>query len=276
MNKRTFLSAYTLLMVVLSGSVAFALDPMGPPTAGLKKGHSIVGGEYFFEEGEIRLDNGEVFGSSVEPIDMTTRVHMVTAIVGYGVMDNWEAFLRIGSGISGRANGNFNDTIFAGSYSGKLEFDGDGGFVIGAGSKVTLYEQQKLKVGVLCQASVSRHEGNMKHFNTDPNSGFVIPWDTEVYIYEVQCAVGPTYQWTDKVTIYGGPFLSYIYGEVDGDYKPSAYSPTYKFSYDVDNEFSFGGYIGALIDLGGNLSCTAEYLHSSNHDAFGTSLLWTY
>jgi len=271
MNKRAFLSAYTLLLVVLSGSVAFALDPMGPPTAGLKKGHPSIGIEYFYEEGDLELDNGRAFGYPAESVDMSTRMHMVTALVGYGLSDNWEVFLRIGSGVAGRANGNFNDTIFAGSYSGKLEFDGDSSFVIGAGTKVTFYEQQKLKVGGLIQVSRSEHDSDTRH----TYDGDTLNWDTEVSIIEVQCAAGPTYQWSDKVVIYGGPFLSHIDGDVDGKHERTYGSP-YRFSYDIDNEYDFGGYIGTLIDLGGNLSCTVEYLHTSNHDAIGTCLLWMY
>jgi hypothetical protein len=256
MEKKTILLAVLITLVILGGQLALALDPMGPPTAGLKKGQFSASIEYFYEEGDLRLNNNKLGSNPEIPVTVRSRVHMVTGVIGYGFMDNLEAFLRAGSGVYGKASGDWRGD--------EMTFDGDGSFVIGFGTKATFCERDSLKLGGLFQMSWSEHDGEMVH-NYDGH----VPWPTDVSTVEVQFAVGPTYQWMDNVAIYGGPFLNYIDGDVDGKYEGSM-----KYSCDIDNASNFGGYIGTTIDITKNIAYNIEYLHTATDDALGMCLVW--
>ena len=95
---------------------------------------------------------------------------------------------------------------------------------------------------------------------------------------EVQIAVGPDYQLTEKVRIYGGPFLYLIDGEVKGEWHgltaPNAYVGDE--SYDIDTVSTFGGYIGTQINIAKNLYYSIEYQHTGAADALGMSMTWRF
>ena len=104
--KKTMSFCGVLLGVIsLYGSSAMALDPLGPPVAGLTQGQFRAGLEYFYEDSEIALYNGILAGGILPPFKMNVKEHMVTANIGYGIHDRWEAFFRIGAEVSGDATG---------------------------------------------------------------------------------------------------------------------------------------------------------------------------
>ncbi len=107
-----------LVVVGLCSTVALALDPMGPPTAGLKQGQFEGSLEYSYSE---YGPQGEM-GTNLKNV----KVNKGYANLGYGIADNWEAFIRLGGA----------DTDF--KTDDGIKYNGDIGFAYGFGTKATL------------------------------------------------------------------------------------------------------------------------------------------
>ena len=225
MAKRLGFLTVSLVVVGLGASSAVALDPLGPPTAGLEKGQFSAGLEYFYEDTDIQMANTTVLGGAVPTFEMDVDEQMVTANIAYGLTDAWEAFVRIGAEVDGEADG-------TSPFAGPVSFDGDASFVIGLGTRITLYQQDKLKCGALFQVAWSKTEGDITWVGPKSN--------VDVKTVEVGIAVGPTYELTDQISIYGGPFAYILNGEVDGNL---AGAP---LSQDIEQVSALGGYVGAL------------------------------
>jgi hypothetical protein len=271
MGKRLLI---VVLVVFFSGSVAFALDPLGPPTAELKQGQFRVGIEYFYETSDIQLHNGKFsyfyagvfqFSEEVENFDMKVKEQMITANVGYGLTDNWEAFVRLGGEVCGEASGYMPDE------DSDITFDGDSSFVIGFGTKATVYEQGKVRLGALFQMNWADSDGKINSSDWDYS------YSADIDTLEWAIAVGPSYQLNETVSIYGGPFLYFL----DGDVTAKASGPPgipweEKICYDLEESSSVGGYIGANFDFAENLSYNVEWLHTHDADAIAMMLAWKF
>ncbi|UCD51365.1 MAG: hypothetical protein JSW27_01785, partial [Phycisphaerales bacterium] len=91
--------------VSLNGPAAFALDPMGPPRAGVSEGQFSFGADLSFSQTDLKLINGSWVNPDSDPPsgdpggrkikDFETTKLYFTA--GYGFTPNWEAFLGIGA-----------------------------------------------------------------------------------------------------------------------------------------------------------------------------------
>ena len=108
------LLASILVIVGLGVPTAFALDPMGPPSAALQKGQFGAGAEYASSEMDVKLNEGkankwgytwqgttlldwcEECGKLPSMTIANLNVDKVYANLAYGITDNWEAFLRLG------------------------------------------------------------------------------------------------------------------------------------------------------------------------------------
>ena len=107
MQKRSLLIIVFVLVGLIS-SAAFALDPMGPPTAGLHKGKFGLGAEYSHTrmklkmhgyESETQYKFGAVFSESsgkIPSFKVKLKMDKVYGYIGYGVSDDWEIFVRLG------------------------------------------------------------------------------------------------------------------------------------------------------------------------------------
>ena len=102
----------------------------------------------------------------------------------------------------------------------------------------------------------------------------------EVDLSEIQIAVGPTWTPAKGFSVYGGPFLHFVNGKVEGKYcdsyadeLPSAYFETGKISGDIHEDNCFGGYIGAQVQLGENAFVSAEWMTTGDAEAFGASVI---
>ena len=87
--------------------------------------------------------------------------------------------------------------------------------------------------------------------------------DTEIHMTEVQIALGPTWNCTERLSIYGGPFLHLIDGVADltatvtypgGDSSGAD-------SVGIEQSTIFGGYIGASMRFSEhpNIICNVEF-----------------
>ena len=259
---------------------------MGPPSAGLKKGEIGLGADYSDSRMDLGLDNGVVqsdfFENNVNTASTTTRVssftlkrlkmHKLYANIGYGITDNWEAFIRLG-GMNTEFSGNF----FPGSTgSQSRNYNGDTGFAIGFGTKVTFYEKDKLKLGALFQMSWASSHASA--------SGADWRETVDIDIIEMQIALGATYELTEKITIYGGPFWHFVNFNNSGikgfrsfDSDPSQDERwSSRSSYDIDDISNFGGYIGAQYEVFKDTFYCIEYQHTRSADALAMSIRWKF
>jgi hypothetical protein len=249
--------------VGLCGSATLAMDPLGPPTAGLKQGQWSIGLEYSYSQMDFEASSVQIGGSSYDDYDIeSAKVNKVYANLGYGVLDNWEVFGRIGG-----SSVDFTSEIwdwYSSDY--QMPFEGDMGTAWGVGTKVTVFEQPNVKWGVLGQISWAR---SREHLSYTGYSGY--DGDAKIDFYEIQVAVGPTCKLTDKVSVYGGPFFHYL----DGDFKAiCSDDESYDWEFDAEKHSDFGGYIGAQLQINENASLNAEYQLSEDVGGLSVGLVW--
>jgi len=299
MKKRSFF-LFGLLAVGLSSSVALALDPMGPAVASLKKGQYSAGVDYSHSTMDVELNEGKgswrqyqnsiLIGSASGKLPSYTIENMslnkVYANIGYGIANNWEAFLRLGAA---DIDYKYRDDLWLSGQklfpTGKKE-NGDAGFAIGFGTRATFYDQNDLQLGGLFQISWAKSDGRQSGAYP-PDAGGVYPkWEAphewsnsvDIEIIEIQVALGPTYQLMDGVSIYGGPFFHFIDGSVDAKYRESGtglgntFLYLTKHSYDIDECAIFGGYVGLQVNAIKNASFNIEYQHTAAADALCMNL----
>ena len=238
MRKRILVIAVVLLVAPL----ALALDPLGPPTAGLRQGQVSLGLDYAKSQTDIKVKE-EGYGKWTERDSVSTKTY---ANLGYGVCDSWEVFGRLGGSMA------------EGEY---LIYEGRYGMAWGLGTKVSFYQDANVKWGALFQ--ISWNQSKEQWYEGGDEYGY-----DKVKFYEYQIAVGPTYKLTDKVSIYGGPFYNCLDGEVSCDEDG-------KWG-DIKNPRRIGGYIGGQFAVNDNLVLNAEYQLSSDESGMGLQLVWKF
>jgi hypothetical protein len=263
-----------LIMVGLIGSNAFALDMLGPPSAELESGIFSGGIEYASSKMDLKLiegtsmdsRNGELPISGTLPSQTIDDFEVSTlyATAGYGIVENYEVFLRMGL-----ANSEFGDTL----WEEGEDFDGKNDFAMGGGFKATFYEGFDWKVGGIFQVNWTELDGEL-----DASAWEVIqPHYVEISSTEMQIAVGVTYLRSSWLSIYGGPFMHFISG--DFDYKFTKFGEdfvTSEVSYEFNEGPTYGGYIGAQIKLFENGFGNVEYQQTSDAEVVGAGLLLRY
>ncbi len=164
MKKLTWL----VLITFLCCGPAQALNRMGPPTAQREKGQFAIVPEFTYSENDVERDGGGP--------DRTVTITTLLARFAYGLNDDFELFIRGGTG--------------GGSSWIPI--------TLGTGAKWTFMPDDELPLGLLCQV----------HWL--PGTNFA----SELDLYEIQIAAGPTYSF-DRFSLYGGPFLHFLRGEED-------------------------------------------------------------
>ncbi|MBN2592226.1 MAG: hypothetical protein JXA81_01875 [Sedimentisphaerales bacterium] len=269
------LFGFALLVFGLCGSNASALDLMGPPTAEIEKGMFRAGIDYTFSDMDLELiegkgttfRNGELLGSGSAASQTISgfEVNTLYAIIGYGVFENCEAFVRMGA-----ANATFGDSL----WDEGEDFDSDIDFAIGAGIKANFYKGFDWKIGGVIQINRAELDGKLN------SSSWVIPQPqlVDISTTEIQIAIGATYMHSRRLSIYGGPFAHFISGDFDFQFNrvTDEFFDVGKFSWQINEGPTYGGYLGAQYELTQNISGNIEYQNSSNADVFGLSLLMKY
>ena len=263
MEKRIVLLAFVLMVVGVSGSAVYALPPMGPPKALLGQDRWDVGIEYSHQAMDLEAV-GEVTDIIVDPIFVTTRKdkhnindlksNIVMGRAGYGINDNWDAFVRLGlADAKGDIERIFPDNAAPDKYKG---FDGSFGLAWGFGTRATFWQDEELSWGGLFQMTWLEPGDSSISLSDDPEfSG-----DAEIGLWEVQIAVGPTWRLEDNIRIYGGPFLHFVNGDLDisGRTVDMGTELRVEASGDIEEESQIGGYVGAHLDVDENTSCLIE------------------
>ena len=243
MKKKKLALVAVILLAGLCCSEAFALSPMGAPTAGLSKGQFAIGADY--SDSELSIDFDLSSGAGADFTKDNFRIDTIAGKLGYGITDSWEASLNIGAA----------DAV----SSQNMERHSADGMSYGIGTKVTLHENEKLGLGGLFQARWAELDGDA--------SGPGWSGDLEIDIMQLQLAVGPTYELMDSLSIYGGPFWYYLDGEKRYE------EPGSSEKYDMSNTSDFGIYIGALVNLCENADLNIEYQLTDDDDVFGLGIL---
>lgn len=257
---------FVAIAVNLSGSAAFALDPMGPPRAGMKQGEFSIGANLAYSETDFDLVNGKWVNPGTTPTTGDPGAKTITdfeaiklyATAGYGFAKNWEAFLGIGA-----AKAEFGDSMWG---QGE-DFDSGIGLGVRGGVKTTIFEipERNLEIGGLLQLNWANYDGKL---NVPEQTA---PDFVELDLTEMQIAVGATYLYKEGVTFYGGPFVYYISGDLQ-----SLTIEGYDITWDIDEGPVWGAYLGAQLDLAKNCVFNIEYLHSSDASVLGAGLIFTY
>jgi len=272
--RKIWLLGLALITIGLGGSNVYALGMMGPPTAELEKGMFSGGIEYTYSsmdldliEGQANIyRNGEFYGSGiVESITIKDfQVNTLYAAVGYGIFENYEAFVRMGV-----ANGTFGDSL----WEEREEFNNKYNFAIGAGLKATIYTGFAWKIGGLFQINRIELDGEID------SSSWNIPQPqfAEISTTEMQIAIGAKYLWTRRISVYGGPFAHFISGNFDYEFTRITNDfDTGEYSWEINEGPTYGGYLGAQIEIAKNCSANIEYQHTSNANVFGANIMMRY
>jgi hypothetical protein len=220
MEKRIATLAVALVVVGACSSVVLALPPMGPPKAMVGQDQWTVG--LGFSHSEMDL---EAHGIGRE---------------------------NMGLGLVGAADGKDDITedparasIVPNQYTG---FDSSFEICYGIGSRVSFWEDADITWGGLFQIIWQNPDGSIDMTADDPgNPPAVLAGDAELDFWELQIAVGPTWE-GDNFRVYGGPFLHVVDGDIDLDtVGVDSFGTPWQVesSGDIREASQFGGYAGA-------------------------------
>ena len=227
---------------------------------------------------DIKLTNGSWTGqaagqpdTSGDAIDLDIddiESDKLNAYFGYGIGRNWEAFVRLGAASSEFSNSDLNPP-------GK--FDGDYEPFIGGGLRLNLLEDRNYKIGAVAQASWERHSGKITP------SLYTTPSFVTIGLKKIQVAVGALYQWTDYISFYGGPFYYLLSGELKDNFLgvgideyDDPYFENDEFTWDIESDSEYGGYLGARFEIDKNFFLNCEYQMTSNSNTFAAGIIWKY
>ena len=262
-----------IAIISISGPATFALSPMGPPASGLKQEDFKIGADFSHSEIDLEFNDGEFieyldgwFDASGGETDLklkNVKINTVYVNLGYGVTDYFEVFLRLGGN-----NAKFSGYNF---WPSGEEFDSNTGFAIGGGLKATFYDEGRFKLGGLIQAGWADLDGAIR-----PKEWPVADDTVQFDLTQIQIAVGPSYELTDRVLIYGGPFLHFIRGDWEDIYNEVDLGTggllTSQLSWNVEEDSNFGVYFGTQMEFTENSSFMIEYQQTSAAKAVGASM----
>jgi len=212
-----------IIVLVFLTTNAFALDPLGPPVATPKQDSAaIVGFEYLYSEMDLHSDSFVFTTHPVPPAlpvvinfpsanikDFQSNKFYVNLISEIGD-DNLDFFLRVGLA-DANPDRRSNRDNFAGSL-GDCDYD----VALGGGIRTTLFQSAdgRTKWGLLAQLSYVNLDYDDRFSTID---GYDVSLSATVKMLEIQFAAGPAYQLTDKLSVYGGPFVSLVKADADID-----------------------------------------------------------
>ncbi len=258
-----------VLSLVMSGSVALALDPLGAPQAGPAAGQFQLGANLLL--GSTDLDIHDRFSSQVfengvlQPNESVSgrqtytqrnkSVDRLHANLGYGVLRNWEVFLRVGQAEAGLGEGPW--------------------FAFGGGTKVTFYETGPWTFGGILQATwTGVNERNDSR--TSPTE--YVTTSNQYSVTEFQGALGANYKLNDSISLYGGPLAHFIRGTWDS--KTRTVSGTRervsKDSSDIRETSWFGGYLGAQVQVHPQVVASMEYQYTDGAQALAVGCAYRF
>ena len=239
------------IVLALLVSQASALTYMGSPTSNVKEGDLLLGFDYTDSESDIDWRANGLHGTIK---DFNSDLYL--GKVGLGLSDGFELFGRFGLN---RTDYTLRDVEYSEDIQDGFKYHSGNEFTWGVGTKVTLGRKGNIGWGALFQY-MDITGRDRTYFD-----GYMI--DSDVDAYEIQLAVGPSYQIKD-FCLYGGPFLDIIGGDVD-----MKSGHTTLASLDIEQGSEVGGYIGLGWQFAKNSSVSVEYQLTDDIQVIGVSLL---
>ena len=112
----------------------------------------------------------------------------------------------------------------------------------------------------------------------DDDPTFILTGDAELDFWELQVAVGPTWE-GDNFRIYGGPFLHLVDGDIDLDTTGVDGSTAIWrviSNGDIEEASQFGGYAGAQWLVNENTVANVEAQFTGDAWAIGIGAVWKF
>lgn len=260
-----------LIFSFLTSTRVYALDPLGPPVSDINKRQLKAGFEYSMSSLDIELVKGKVkekvnevpsySGSLIDFSIDDVKSDKLNVYVGYGFEQNQEVFFRLGASNAKYGRSDLEPTnTFESDYSPSL----------GAGLRLTFFNQSRLKIGGVAQAQWSQYSAKI-----DP-SRFVSTDNIMMKIFEAQVSIGALYQLTSYLSFYGGPFYHYATGEYSANF---LYSDNFQLTaaddtWDIKVNSAFGGYVGACLTIIQNLNVNFEYQMTGSANALAAGIVF--
>lgn len=299
------------LIVLLTGSQVFALDPLGPPTARPKKEIPIMPtsqrdwdesqptSSTFWRDWYESQPTDSTFWRDWDKSQPTGAIDLVELEFIYGEMDlhagslsiltphwtlqfpsaelkaiqtnklyvnlvsslgnNNDIFLRLGIMDLNMDKSQNRDNLAG--YIG----DSDYGFTFGGGFRNTFYQSEdgKAKLGLLAQFSYTSLDFDKKSYLFD---GSETTFSASADLLEIQIALGPNYEITDRFSVYGGPFLHFVRGDME--LRASIDGEPGRDSCDLKGS-EIGCYFGLSAELTKNSDFNIEYQFTNDAQAIG-------
>jgi hypothetical protein len=240
------------VIVFVASSSVLAFDYMGPPATQIKgnewgidgKGGQLgLGVDYMYSEVDIEIEDTDV---DIEDV----QLEKVYFRPSYGLVDGIEIY-----GLLGGAKAEMDDSDDDIGSS-------DMGFAGGFGLKATLLKKEKFSWGVLAQFTGTK----LEDFSELDDTGI----DLDMTLYEFQIATGPVLQITDSWSVYGGPFLHFIAGDIDAEYEDI------HGSVDIEQDSPIGGFIGTQLKLTECIRTSAEFQATGSGYGIGGQLVFVF
>ena len=248
MMRKSLLTVVATILVLICSNVVLGFDPMGPPKALLEQGQPSLGLDYIYSKMEIKMA-GAFGGSDIDVSDL--ELNKIYANFGYGLTDRWDVFGRLGVAVLDVDQGeNIADV-------GSMIGTSDPSLAIGAGTRVTFCEWEEISLGMLAQVSFVPFE------NLDGSSSTVFTspatMTSKIRMTEVQIAIGPTWNCTEYLSVYGGLFLHLIDGVAD--FNLTLEGSNFPDTVGIEQSTILGGYIGASMRFSEhpNIICNVEF-----------------
>jgi hypothetical protein len=264
MEKESVLAGVSCVMIGMLFSSAFAIAPVGPPTAGLKAGQWSFGFDYAHGEIDADIDWSSDFVSDIPDSKIKdAKSDAYLAKIGFGSGD-WDFYLFLGAA---DIRGKIEDE--GGVVDGSLNFDGGHNLSGGFGTKWTIQKEEKLSWGLVYQMSWSQGDDDFTFDLSDFGFGTAETIDVDNDSFDIFLALGPTYEFQNW-RIYGGPALFYYDSDIEVEFMDVTI-----LNGDVE-EAMFGGYVGTEVDLDQNTSLYAEYMLADDAWMLGTGIVWKF
>jgi opacity protein-like surface antigen len=181
---------FVLSAILLYAASAMAVAPFGPPVSDLKQGQFSLSAGYDYSDSDFKASNRDK-----DLIVDGARSNSFTARPGFGLDDDWKIYGLLG--VSDFKGNGFND-----GYK----------FAYGFGTKVTVEKYEKISWGFIFQVD---YKNNSDEYAKDVNGadGF----EGKMDYYNVILAIGPSWSVSEKLRLYGGPFLNILKGHLNFD-----------------------------------------------------------
>jgi len=280
MEKRIAWFAVILMVLGFSSTVVLALPPMGPPRARLGQDQWAAGLEY--GRGEMDLETWSDVTDNTVGVGVTydytkfkingLASNMVFGKLGYGVDDNWDAFIRFGA-VDAKDEIVEEPSAGGGAAERYDGFDGGFGFAWGIGSAVTFWQEGDITWGALLQMTWLKPDSG----DVDLRSDAAFVGEAEFDFWEVQIAAGPTVE-LENFRLYGGPFLHFVGGDVDieGQSPTGGFTTVSLRSQDINEESHLGGYVGAEWPVINDGLFNVEFQATGDAWVVGLGAIWRF